>query len=59
MRESAGGGIILRDAPGKERDARSPEDILSFHSECINIFLFISVLNEDFNCQMNHSLLSG
>jgi hypothetical protein len=40
---SGGGGTILRDAPGKERDARSPEDILSSHSNGINNFLFLNV----------------
>jgi hypothetical protein len=40
--ECSGGGIIPRDAPGKERDARSPGDIVSFHSDSINTFLFIN-----------------
>jgi hypothetical protein len=31
---------FLRDAPGKEWDARRPEDKESFHSNSINTFLF-------------------
>src|SRR5512136_195398 len=34
-------GGIPRAAPGKQWDAGSPEDIMSFHSNSINTFLFI------------------
>jgi hypothetical protein len=53
------GGNFLRDAPGKEWDARSPEDTLSFHSKYINIFRFNNVLINDLNHQMNLSVAIG
>jgi hypothetical protein len=53
------GGTFLRDAPGKEWDAWSPEDIVSFPSNYINSFSFSNVLNYDLNYQMNLLLLMG
>jgi hypothetical protein len=43
------GGDFLRDAPGKEWDARSPEDIMRFITHNINTFLFLNILHGDLN----------
>jgi hypothetical protein len=53
------GGTFLRDAPGKEWDAWSPEDIMSFHSNYINSFSFLNVVTYDLKYQRNLLLLLG
>jgi hypothetical protein len=48
-REGSRGGVFLRNAPGKEWDARSPEDTISSCNDSINTFLFENIPLDDLN----------